>query len=153
VSTTIAGTAAQEIYRNQRAGDLNYHFDLPAGRYFVKLKFAETFFSNPGERVFSVAINDDQVLRGFDIVQQAGAPNTAIDRSFTIDTEGSEGITITSSNSGGDVWYGSLQGIHTVVHQNIGQGTVGVALCAASGEPADSDAILAAADLVGTSWP
>lgn len=50
----------------------------------MNLKFAEPWWTRPQQRVFHVAINGSTVLSNFDIVGQAGAANTAIDKSFPV---------------------------------------------------------------------
>jgi len=50
--------------------------------YTVTLYFAEPEEVKPGERVFDVALQGQQVLTGFDIVKEAGAPNRVIAREF-----------------------------------------------------------------------
>src|SRR6266404_7198020 len=50
----------------------------------MTLKFAELYWSTAGSRVFNVFINGNQVLTNFDIVAQAGAKNTAIDKPFPV---------------------------------------------------------------------
>jgi len=58
----------------------------------VRLKFAEIYFTAAGLRKFDIVINGVMVSPGFDIVAQAGAANTAIDKVFAITT--ASGITI-----------------------------------------------------------
>jgi Malectin domain/Domain of unknown function (DUF1929)/PKD domain len=83
-STThaIANTPDPTLYQTERFGDFSYQFAVPTGSYNVRLKFAEIYYSSPGQRVFNVAINGTTVLSDFDIVAAAGAPNTAIDKVF-----------------------------------------------------------------------
>lgn len=52
------------------------------GKYQVNLKFAETAVRNKGERVFDVLINGKKVLAGFDILQEAGGANKALEKTF-----------------------------------------------------------------------
>src|SRR6202022_3138684 len=56
------------------------------GTYNVNLKFAEIYMTQPGQRVFNVAMNGTTVLTNFDIIAAAGAPFTAIDKPFTVST-------------------------------------------------------------------
>ena len=79
----IAGTATPALYQTNRWGAFTYQFAAPNGNYTVNLKFAETYFTSPGSRVFSVAINGTQVLTDFDIVAQAGTL-TALDKSIPV---------------------------------------------------------------------
>ncbi|HWC00291.1 MAG TPA: malectin domain-containing carbohydrate-binding protein, partial [Bryobacteraceae bacterium] len=54
------------------------------GTYQVTLKFAEIWFTEPGRRVFDIAINGTRVLGHFDPLAQAGGPNRAVDRRFPV---------------------------------------------------------------------
>ena len=85
-STTraIANTPDPTLYQSERYGDFSYQFAVPNGSYSVTLKFAEIYWTGPGQRVFNVAINGTTVLSDFDIVAAAGAPNTAIDETFPV---------------------------------------------------------------------
>jgi len=66
---------------------------VPSGSYNVVLKFAENYWTKIGQRIFNVSINGTQVLTNFDIIAAAGAPLTAIDKSFPVTVTGSS-ITI-----------------------------------------------------------
>jgi hypothetical protein len=90
---TIANTPDPTLYQSERYGDFSYQFTVPNGAYNVKLKFAEIYWSSPGQRVFNVTINGTPVLTGFDIIAAAGAPYTAIDETFPVTVTGSS-ITI-----------------------------------------------------------
>jgi hypothetical protein len=81
---TVKGTATPELYRNERfaEGPLVYRFCVSNGTYSVKLKFAEIWFTWPGQRIFDVLINRVPVLSRFDIAAAAGGPDRAIDREF-----------------------------------------------------------------------
>ena len=50
--------------------------------YLVRLHFAEVQQARPGERVFSISLQDREVLPRLDIVQEAGAPWTALVKEF-----------------------------------------------------------------------
>ena len=52
--------------------------------YTVRLHFAEPDGLQPGERVFDVALQEDLVLRNFDIVREAGGPDRALVKEFTV---------------------------------------------------------------------
>jgi len=93
-SVPMGGPAA--IYQSERWGNMSYRFSmtrLPAGySYTVRLHFAETKFSAPGERMFNVEINGKRALSEFDIVAAAGGRDKAVVKEFT-------GITPNSSNN------------------------------------------------------
>jgi malectin (di-glucose binding ER protein) len=74
------------LYQSERYGipSFAYRFTVPNGTHRVTLKFAEIFFTQAGQRVFNVAINGQSVLTNFDIVAQAGAAFTAVDRQVNV---------------------------------------------------------------------
>ena len=49
---------------------------------FVRLYFAEPEYETPGQRVFDVTIQGQQVLTSFDIFKEAGAPNRTVVKEF-----------------------------------------------------------------------
>jgi hypothetical protein len=85
----IRGTDTPFLYRTQRSGVFNYQFAVPSGNYVVTLKFAELFYDEVDQRVFTVSINGFAVLSNFDVVREAG-PKTALDRSFPVAVHGGE---------------------------------------------------------------
>ena len=54
------------------------------GVYTVKLGFSAPPGDKPGERVFDVTINSKTVLDDFDIVKEAGKPDSAIWKEFKV---------------------------------------------------------------------
>jgi hypothetical protein len=82
VTNAISGTADPTLYQSERWGSpFTYTFNVPAGNYQVTLKFAETFFTASGARVFNVSINGNQVITNLDIFAEVGA-NKADDKIF-----------------------------------------------------------------------
>ena len=72
-SYAINGANPQDyyLYRSARSGlygDFSYAIPVPNGSYTVSLLFAETQYTNVGDRVFNVTINGNQVLSNFDIL-------------------------------------------------------------------------------------
>jgi hypothetical protein len=85
VPNPIANTPDQALYQTERYNvgvPVQYQFAAPNGTYSVTLKFSENFFFSPGQRVFNIVINGQQVATNFDIVQAAGGPFKAIDQTF-----------------------------------------------------------------------
>ena len=81
----ITGVKDPELYATERWGsEFSYRLSVPAGKYKVTLKFAETYVHKPGERVFDVLLNGNTVLDHFDILKEAGGEFKGIDRSFTV---------------------------------------------------------------------
>jgi len=70
----IEGTDVPKIYQTERYSMEGYKFTVPNGKYTVRLHFAETYdgITAAGERVFSVTINDQTVLKDFDPFKEAG---------------------------------------------------------------------------------
>jgi hypothetical protein len=87
---SIPNTTTPAIYQTLRwnPSNLGYQFSVPNGTYTVTLKFAELYFSSTNQRVFNVTINGQTVLTNFDIVAQAGGPNRAVDKTFTVNVTG-----------------------------------------------------------------
>ena len=81
----IAGTDAPWIFTSGCCGDQELSFRLldgETGRYTVRLYFAEPDELPPGERVFSVSLQGQEVLKSFDIVKAAGGPRIALVKEF-----------------------------------------------------------------------
>jgi hypothetical protein len=81
----IHRTTDPELFRTRRQGsDFRYDIPLRPGNYELRLLFAETVFG-PGNiagggetsRLFDVYVNGRQVLRYFDVLNNAGGANTA----------------------------------------------------------------------------
>jgi hypothetical protein len=75
---TYANTDDPSLYQTERYGmDFYYTLNVPNGQYTVELRFAESRFSSTSSRVFSIAINGQQVEGQLDIFASAGGQNTA----------------------------------------------------------------------------
>ncbi len=83
-TSSIANTPDPKLYQTERYGNFSYQFTVPNGSYNVVLKFAEIYWTKPGQRIFNVSINGTQVLTNFDIVAAAGAALTAIDKTYPV---------------------------------------------------------------------
>jgi len=83
-SSNILNTTDTKLYQTERWGSFSYQFAVPNGSYNVVLKFAEIYWTGVGQRIFNVSINGSPVLSNFDIVAAAGAPLTAIDKTFPV---------------------------------------------------------------------
>jgi malectin (di-glucose binding ER protein)/uncharacterized protein DUF6519 len=83
ITGALPGAADQALYQSERYGNFTYTIaDVPGGYYQITLKFAEIFDNTAGQRVFNVYINDDLVLKDFDIFANAGGANVALDKVF-----------------------------------------------------------------------
>ncbi len=63
---------ADPIYQTARYGNMKFTFNVPNGKYNVKLKFAELVYQKTGSRLFSVTINGKSAFTLVDLVKRAG---------------------------------------------------------------------------------
>ena len=106
----IAGTDLDPLFQTQRAGLEAFKADVPDGRYFVYLYWAElagpsgeksmlydigneALASKEKERVFSVSINGNTVLKDLNLAKEYGN-NTAVIQRFPVEVEGAKGLNI-----------------------------------------------------------
>lgn len=94
-STTspISGTDLQSVFQTNRWGHFTYKIDVPNGTYKVTLMFAETYWNNPGQRVFDIAVEGVTLWRNVDIFAWSGGKNRAMELSATV-TVADSGIDI-----------------------------------------------------------
>ncbi|MBP8304134.1 MAG: malectin [Phycisphaerae bacterium] len=71
----ITGTEMPRIYETERYSMGSYKFTVPNGLYTVRLHFAETYegITAAGERVFSVSLGGQVVLKDLDPFKEVGA--------------------------------------------------------------------------------
>ncbi len=76
----VSSPAPAAVYQTARVGTFSYKLGgfAPAAPYKIRLHFAETYWTKPGQREFDVAINDTTVLTRFDIFKTAGGRNVAL---------------------------------------------------------------------------
>ena len=83
---SVSGTLDPHLYRIARSSPYtDFHYTIPVdnGSYTVTLKFAETTYTAPGQRVFHVRINGQMVLANFDIMAEVPT-RTALDKTFNV---------------------------------------------------------------------
>ncbi|NLH15062.1 MAG: hypothetical protein GX455_00650, partial [Phycisphaerae bacterium] len=78
----VPNVAFPEIFRTERYSMSAYEFNLPNGKYTVRLHFAECFtgITGPGERVYSFVVQGQKPEKDFDIFKEAGGMYKAIQR-------------------------------------------------------------------------
>jgi hypothetical protein len=83
-TTKIDGTADPRIYQTERYGMSGFVAEVPAGKYTVRLHFAETYedIAVDGPRVFDVKIQGVQVAQDFDVAKAAGGNFKALIKEF-----------------------------------------------------------------------
>ena len=92
----IANTDDDELYWTERYGaDFSYDVPVDNGQYEVTLHFAELYQGvanngGEGDRVFDASIEGQTVLDDYDIIAEAGAPQTAITETFTAEVTDGE---------------------------------------------------------------
>jgi hypothetical protein len=69
---TVTGTPDPDLFGTGRLGNFSYAIPVPPGRYTLTLYFAETWFHQPGTRVFDVTCNGVLLVHRLDVFQQAG---------------------------------------------------------------------------------
>jgi hypothetical protein len=77
-TAAIAGTTDDPLYQSERWGDFSYAIPVENGDYLVTLKFAEMYWTQPGQCVFNVLLEGVKVVSNLDVVAKVG-PNTAYD--------------------------------------------------------------------------
>jgi len=82
VDTSSASNPAPEgVYQSERYGsDFTYKFPVPAGSYTVRLHFAEIFNDTPGQRIETISLNGEPVLKKFDAAESG--QNKAVVKEF-----------------------------------------------------------------------
>ncbi len=96
-TTGVTNPAPQAVYQTNHVGP-SFSYTIPnlasGAAYTVRLHFAETYWTQAGQRTFNVSINSQSVLSKFDIVATAGGANKAVVKEFTATAGGSGTITI-----------------------------------------------------------
>jgi len=88
VEVKTTNTTDPGLYQVQSYGapsTLQTFHNLTPGKVKVELFFAETYFEQSGQRLFDVALNDNVVLKNFDICQEAGGADRALIKTFEVD--------------------------------------------------------------------
>ncbi len=93
---------ADPIYQTARYGNMKYTFNVPNGKYNVKLKFAELVYQKTGSRLFSVSINGKSAFTLVDLVKRAGygvpydasTTTTVSNGTLTIELKGSVNLPV-----------------------------------------------------------
>ena len=97
-TTGVVSPAPVAVYQTERSGGtFSYTFPnlTPGATYLVRLHFAEFYFTQAGQRIFNVSINNQPVLQNFDIIATSGAQNTAVVEQFQATADSNRNITVT----------------------------------------------------------
>jgi hypothetical protein len=95
-TSKIPNPAPEAVYQTNRFGPMTYTIPglTPGASYIVDLHFAETFWTAPGQRLFNVLINGNQVLTNYDIFASAGGEFIATVQSFAVTADNTGTLTI-----------------------------------------------------------
>lgn len=88
---SIAGTDDDEVYINylSSTGDhdvIRYEIPVTNGEYMVRLHFSENYWSKPGERVFTISMENEVKLANFDILKEV-KPRTALVKNIPVNVD------------------------------------------------------------------
>ena len=81
----VAAPADAELYSTYRAGRFRYDVPLANGTYQVALGFVEPSKTTAvGERVFDVEVNGTKAISGLDVLREAGAYRTVVQKTVPV---------------------------------------------------------------------
>jgi parallel beta-helix repeat protein len=70
----ISGSSAPDVYQTERWGPSTYTLPVPApGMYVLRIHLAEIYFTSPGQRVFNILAQGQDVASHVDIAAVVGA--------------------------------------------------------------------------------
>jgi hypothetical protein len=90
--TAVARTSNPMLFKHWRNGNFTYDLPLRPGIYELHLYFVATETDSSDFPTFSVHVNGDKVLAGFDVLSDALGANIADERVFRDITPASDGI-------------------------------------------------------------
>lgn len=71
-AVAISGTTDDALFTRRRIGSFSYNIPIANGNYSVTLRFAETYYSAAGQRVFDVRMEGAEVLSNLDVFARVG---------------------------------------------------------------------------------
>lgn len=106
--------APEIVYRTYRLGEqLKYHLPVADGQYTLRLHFQEPLLhASIGSRMFDVILQGETVQEDFDILAQAGAPQTAVVADFALLANDGQGIELELLSQ--TSWQAVLSGIEVL---------------------------------------
>ena len=96
----IFGTRDDPLFQATRDGASAYRFDVPDGRYEVRIGLVETRHDSAGARIFGVRVNEQPMFATLDLRAQAGR-YVAVERATEARAAGGRGIVIRFEGSAG----------------------------------------------------
>lgn len=96
-TSDVTNPAPEVVYQSNRYGQ-TFEYAItgltPNATHTVRLHFAELYWTEPGKRLFNVAINGQTVLSNYDIFAKAGGEFIAVVESFTATADANGTITL-----------------------------------------------------------
>ncbi len=83
-SQPVEGRLGDAILRTSQIGMTSWSGEVSDGRYRVTLAMAETYWTEPGSRRFSVDVEGTPLVRDLDLVASVG-PRRELDRSVVVE--------------------------------------------------------------------
>ena len=83
-SDPVEGRLGDEILRTSQIGMASWSGEVAPGRYRVTLAMAETYWTTPASRIFSVEVEGTPLVRDLDLVATAGV-RRQLDRSVVVE--------------------------------------------------------------------
>jgi fibronectin type 3 domain-containing protein len=143
--TLNANSAPEAVYQDQRYVPFTYILNglVADAPYTVKMHFAETYWTGPGERIFNVVINGTPVLTNLDVFKVTGGQNIAYDPQFTTSADKFGQILVQFIYGGEDQPF--INGIEAVQ-------SGGAACSAIPSDPTGVTATATSSSVIGLSW-
>lgn len=82
VDVAYPPSGTSEVYKNALKGMVSYKVRVPEGKYNVKLMLMENYFTQPGQRVFDVFVENQDSSLNLDLYSLAGK-NKAYEKTFS----------------------------------------------------------------------
>lgn len=118
--TPIARTSDPFIFQYWRAGDSSYSIPLQPGVYELHLYFVTSDPTNNSNRTFTVRINGNIVLTGFDINSDAMGENVADERVFRDVSPASDGrLHISFASESGAPQVNAIEVLPGIPHKQL----------------------------------
>ena len=89
----IFGTGDDPLFQAALDSAATYRFDVPDGRYQVRVGLVEPTHDSPGERIFSVRVNGQPLFTDLDLAARHGR-YTAVERAIDADAIGGRGLLV-----------------------------------------------------------
>ncbi len=109
-TSSVQDPAPGAVYETVRHREHRYQFDVPNGDYLVRFHFIDDFDDKGTIRKMDFLIEDQRVLKQFNIVSAAGGTGKAVVREFPVNVSDGNGLQIRGEDpNGGDVFAAGIE--------------------------------------------